>query len=104
MSLDPIALKTLALELSAALPPPPPDACGFAPIDNSPRARRVRSILRIANRYGWHEAITHFLDMKGVAYLSDLSDVQIEDLQGRMDGFVDAAECGHYLPDSLPAT
>ena len=63
----------------------------------------MRAIMRIANAYQWQDAITHFLEMKGVPYLSDLTDPQLEDLHQRMDGYVDAAEMGHSLPDCLPA-
>lgn len=42
--------------------------------------------------------------MKGVPYLSDLSDPQLDDLLGRMNGYVDAAEIGASLTDYLPAS
>ncbi len=73
-------------------------------LDVSPRAIKTRAILRIAQTYGWQSAIAHFLDMRGAAYLSDLTDPQIEDLHGRMDGFVDAAATGCSLMDCPPAT
>ncbi|QTK37296.1 hypothetical protein [Xanthomonas citri] len=73
------------------------------PVDTSPRARKVRSIIRIADLYGWHSAITHFLDMKRASYLSDLTMPQLDDLLGRMQGYVDAAEIGASLPDYAPA-
>lgn len=104
MPLDPVALKTLALELSATLPPMPAVDEQFRPIDQSPRAKKMRAVLRIADRHSWHSAITHFLDTKGASYLSDLSDPQLEDLLDRMEGYVDAAETGCSLEDCLPAT
>ncbi len=108
MPLDPIALKTLALELSAALPPPrpapTPSDVSFIPIDTSPRAVMTRGILRIANRFHWNDAVVHFLETKGVSYLSDLSEPQLEDLLQRMEGYVDAAETGCSLVDCLPAS
>jgi len=73
------------------------------PVDASPRARKVRSIIRIADQYGWHSAITHFLDLKRVSYLSDLTMPQLGDLLDRMHGYVDAAEIGASLPDYAPA-
>lgn len=103
MALDPIALKTLAIELAAALPPAPTDTTIGSPLDLSPRAKKIRSIQRIADAHGWHSAITHFLDMKDAYYLSDLSEPQLEDLLGRMRGYVDAAEMGCSLADALPA-
>lgn len=104
MALDPIALKTLALELAAAMPPASPADVDVRPVDLSPRAKKMRAITRIADMYGWHSAITHFLEMKGVPYLSDLTNPQLEDLLDRMHGYVDAAETGSSLPDCLPAS
>ncbi|WP_312321286.1 hypothetical protein [Stenotrophomonas sp.] len=103
MSLDPIALKTLAIELAAALPPAGPDPTMGAPLDISPRAKKMRSIQRIADTYCWHSAIVHFLDMKDAEYLSDLTNPQLDDLLERMHGYVDAAEMGCSLADALPA-
>lgn len=103
MSLDPVTLKTLAIELAAALPPAGPDTTTAAPLDTSPRAKKMRSIQRIADTYRWQAAIVHFLDMKDAQYLSDLTDPQLDDLLERMVGYVDAAEMGCSLVDSLPA-
>lgn len=64
----------------------------------------MRAIVKIANSYGWHSAITHFLDMKGVSYMSDLTEPQLADLLQRMEGYVDAAETGASLADCLPAS
>lgn len=81
-----------------------PDWTTFAPIDVSDRARKMHSIMAIANAHGWQIAVTHFLLTKSVPYLSDLTDPQIDDLLDRMHGYVDAAETGcsleHYLPAS----
>lgn len=105
MALDPIALKSLALELAAAMPPAPPMVdFDFRPVDVSPRAKKMRAIIRIADMYGWHSAITHYLETRGVPYLSDLSDPQLDDLLSRMDGFVDAAMMGASLEECLPAS
>ena len=71
--------------------------------DTAPRAIKTRAILRIAQSYGWQSAIAHFLDTRGVAYLSDLSDPQLDDLHQRMEGYVDAAQTGCSLCDDLPA-
>ncbi|WP_162405142.1 hypothetical protein [Pseudoxanthomonas jiangsuensis] len=104
MALDPVALKSLALELAAAMPPAPsPADIDLPPVDVSPRARTMRAIVHIADQYDWRSAITHFLDSRGVSYLSDLSDVQLDDLLDRMRGYVDAAEIGASLVDCLPA-
>jgi hypothetical protein len=104
MALDTVALKTLAMELAAAMPPEEPaQPFNFAPVDVSPRAIKMRAIVRIANGHNWHDAIVHFLETKGVPYLSDLTDPQLEDLMQRMEGFVDALETGSSLPDCPPA-
>lgn len=72
-------------------------------VDVSPRARKTHEIMHIANGYGWQIAVRHFLMTKGVGYLSDLTDPQLDDLLDRMNGYVDAAEMGASLPDCLPA-
>lgn len=81
-----------------------PDWTTFAPIDVSARGRRMHEIMAIANTHGWQIAVTHFLVTKGVPYLSDLTDPQLEDLFDRMCGYVDAAETGCSLADCLPAS
>ena len=72
-------------------------------LDPSPRARQIRAILRIAQTYNWQSAIAHFMDSRGVAYLSDLTDPQLDDLHDRMLGYVDAAMTGCDNQDGLPA-
>ncbi|UNK43438.1 hypothetical protein MNO14_04970 [Luteimonas sp. S4-F44] len=63
----------------------------------------MHEIMHIANAYNWQIAVRHFLVTKGVRYLSDLTDPQLDDLLSRMHGYVDAAETGASLPDCLPA-
>lgn len=104
MALDAVTLKTLAIELAAALPPPTPPDIEFPPVDVSPRARKMRRVLRIADCHGWRSAITHFMESRGVAYLSDLTAPQLDDLLDRMEGYLDAAETGSSLEDCLPAS
>lgn len=103
MTLDAVALKSLALELAAAMPPTPDHAIDYPLVDVSPRGVTITEIIRIADRFSWHAAITHFLQLKGVPYLGDLTDPQLRDLHDRMLGYVDAAETGCSLPDCLPA-
>ena len=88
----------------AATPPALPDWTTFQPIDVSPRAQKMHAIAMIANTHSWQSAITHFLMTKGVPYMSDLTDPQLDDLLDRMRGYVDAAEVGASLDDCLPAT
>jgi hypothetical protein len=104
VALDPIALKTLAIELAAAMPPPAPADIEYPAVDVSPRALKMTKIIRIAHQYNWPDAIPHFLQSRGVGYLADLTDPQLQDLEDRMDGYVDAAMTGCSLADCLPAS
>jgi hypothetical protein len=63
----------------------------------------MHAIMSIANSYGWQIAVTHFLMLKGVPYMSELTEPQLDDLLERMRGYVDAAETGCSLADCLPA-
>ena len=102
--MNPMLMEELAAILAAAPPPPAvPMDIDFPPVDVSPRAKRMRAIMRIANSYGWQSAIVHFLETKGASYLSDLTDPQLADLMDRMEGYVDAAETGCSLESCLPA-
>ncbi len=103
MALDPASLKTLALEIAASMPPPPPPPAQHA-TDVSPRGIKIARIERIARRYEWPDAIPHFLQTRGVPYITDLTEPQLDDLLSRMEGYVDAAETGCSLDDCLPAT
>lgn len=104
--MDVVALlrEDLATMLAESpLPPAVSPEFDHPPVDVAPRARKTRAILRIADQHGWRCAVTHFLDSRGVSYLSDLSTPQLDDLLDRMHGYVDAAEIGASLPDCLPA-
>ena len=104
--MDAIALLREELATMLAESPLPPVEApdqAFPPVDVSPRARKTRAILRIADMYGWQSAITHFMEMKGAVYLSDLTAPQLDDLLQRMQGYVDAAEAGCSLLECLPA-
>lgn len=79
------------------------DWTALGAVDVSPRAQKMHEIMCIANAHSWQIAVRHFLMTKGVGYLSDLTDPQLDDLLDRMQGYVDAAETGASLPDCLPA-
>lgn len=103
--MNPLLRDELASILAeAALPQQMPVDIQFTPIDVSPRAKKMRAILRIADTYNWRSAITHFLETRNTPYLSDLTMPQLDDLLGRMNGYVDAAETGCSLADCLPAS
>lgn len=104
MALDPIVLKSLAIELAAAMPPTMMVDIDFPAVDVSPRAMKMTSVIRIANSYNWPDAIPHFLQSRGVSHIMDLSNAQLDDLVDRMDGYVDAAMTGCSLADCLPAS
>jgi hypothetical protein len=93
-----------AILAESPLPAALPNEFPFNPVDVSPRAMKMRAILRIADAHGWHSAVVHFLETRGTPYLSDLADPQLEDLLQRMEGYVDAAEMGCSLEHCLPAT
>lgn len=107
MPLDPVALKTLALELNAALPPPPPPTDGFlglpALLDMSERARSIRRIADIANTRGWQLAVTRMLDSRHACYVSDLCDDDVFALLRQLERYEDCAEACCDPDDCFPA-
>ena len=94
----------ISAAVAAAPPKAPPVGIDFESVDVSPRAQKMRAILRIANAHGWHSAIVMFLESRGQSHIFDLSDPQLDDLLDRMNGYVDAAEMGCSLADCLPAS
>jgi len=96
--------ELVSILAESPLPRQMPQDLQFQPIDVSPRAQMMRAIVRIADMYGWHSAITHFMETRGASYLSDLTDPQLCDLKERMEGYVDAASIGASLEDCLPAS
>lgn len=79
-----------------------PDWTSLQPVDVSERAVTMHKIMVIANTHSWQIAVTHFLMTKGVPYLSDLTEPQLDDLLDRMHGYVDAAEMGACMHDAMP--
>lgn len=74
-----------------------------APLEQTPRARRIREINRIAMKYTWGSEIERALDEAGAASLAALSDDQVEQLVERMRMLVDRAMTGCDAADALPA-
>ena len=77
------------------------DGCPSLPdVDASPLAIQRRAILRVAQGYAWGmSAVRGYLDNRGVAYLSDLTAPQMDDLHERMLAYKDAADNGFSSPD-----
>lgn len=81
------------------------DTLTMPDVDTSPRGIQTRAIKRIMHAYPWGaDAVRFFLDTRGLAYISELNDTQLDDLQYRMDGYVDAAMTGCDSIDAPPAT
>jgi hypothetical protein len=74
------------------------------PMEQTPRARMVRAVNRIAGRFSWGpETVAHYLDTRGATYITDLSLPQLEDLHDRMLAYEDSAMHGFSSPDEPPA-
>lgn len=73
------------------------------PLEQTPRARGIRQINRIALRYGWGQEVARHLDMAGAGALSDLQDYEVEELRAHMEQLVDRAMTACDLDDDLPA-
>jgi len=72
-------------------------------LDQSPRARSMREIMRIARWYGWGGEIDRALDAAGAEMLSSLSDSELERLQARMRNLEDCVHTAGDCPDVPPA-
>lgn len=73
------------------------------PLNQSPRARAMREINRIAAWRRWGDEVARWLDRAGVEALADLDDEQLEGLRDHMRRLED---CGHMacdLDDDFPA-
>lgn len=80
------------------------DTLALPDVDTSPRGIQTRAIKRIMHAYPWGvDAVRFFLDTRGLAYISDLNETQLDDLHDRMDGYVDAAMTGCDSIDAPPA-
>lgn len=107
--LDKVALKSIALELVAALPPPKanPDRDSegdFLPIViQTRRARAIRRISEITNMRGWQIAVTRALDANQASYIDDLPDKAVMELQDDLEHYEVCAQMGCDLQDALPA-
>lgn len=97
------ALKVLAIELAAAMPPAPPNDYGLPVLDTSPRARAIRRIAEIANGRGWQLEVTRTLDRHAASYMDDLPEDAVIALRDRMEYFEDCVQTACDPDDAPPA-
>lgn len=72
-------------------------------VDQSPEARAIREIMRIANWYGWPGEVTRALDSAGALSLHSLESDQLSRLLQRMRTLEDCVQNGGDAPDAPPA-
>lgn len=66
------------------------------PLDQSPRARAMREINRIAARRRWGDEVARWMDRAAAGRFADLDDAQLEGLRDHMRRLED---CGHTACD-----
>lgn len=76
---------------------------GSLSLEQTPRARMIREINRIALRYGWTQPIVEALDRARAQALCLLQDEDLEQLVMRMRRYVDSAMHGCDPEDGPPA-
>lgn len=72
-------------------------------LDDSPRARNEREIMRIAAWYNWGNEIVRAIDRAGTVSMAGMSDVEIDTLLKRMQVLEECVQEGLDPPDSPPA-
>lgn len=103
-----------AIPLAPAIPPSQAaaneafayfDANGSAgiAIEQTPQARAIRDIMRIASWYGWSSEITRAMDAASASTLHDLMPDDLDLLHRRMRTLEDCVHTGSDAPDSPPA-
>ena len=75
----------------------------YMDVDQSPRARDIREINRIALRHGWGRAVSDAVDRAKAGGLSDMRDDDLAALVQHMHHLVDCAETGCEPGEYLPA-
>ena len=73
-------------------------------LQQTPRARAIREVNRIALQYGWASEVSKFLDQCHCSTVSRLEDKDLQQLLERMRQLQD---CRQYIvgsPDAPPAT
>jgi len=72
-------------------------------VEQTPRARAIREINRIATWYGWPGEITRALDAAAATSLAGLADEELEQLVERMRHLEECVQNGGDAPDAPPA-
>jgi hypothetical protein len=75
----------------------------FSDIDQSPRARNIREINRIAMRRGWAGEVARVVDAARATSLDAMDDDAIEGVVQHMRHLVDCAETACDPTDDFPA-
>lgn len=74
-----------------------------APLEQTPRARAIREITRLASYHGWGQEVSRFLDRCEVAALPALPDDDLQALRDHMRRLEDCLHSGAGAPDAPPA-
>ena len=72
-------------------------------LDQSPRGRAMREILRISTWYGWTSAVDRALDAAGAMTLATMDDDALRDLRDFMRRLEDCVQTGIGSPEAPPA-
>jgi hypothetical protein len=104
--LDTDRIKSLAIEIAAAMPPAPPTdpaeyGLGLPYVELSARAQAIFRIAEIVNMRGWQTEVTRTLYRHSAACVEDLDTDALYALRDRMEYFEDCAQtmCD---PDGAP--
>lgn len=73
-------------------------------LDDSDRARAVRTINRIAHWYGASSVIVEWLDRQNATGIAALGDDQVQELRRHMERIEDCAQQGFDSPFAPPAS
>lgn len=105
MPLDDVGLKTLAIELAAAMPPPAYEqvTSSLPYVETTARARAIRSIEWIALQRGWKSEVIRTLDRAGAPHVDLLDDSEVFALRDRMERYEDCLQYGCDPADAPPA-
>lgn len=72
-------------------------------LEQTPRARAIREISRIASYHGWGLEVARYLDRVHAASVPDLNDDQLYDLVDRLLRFEECLHAGFGPLDAPPA-